>query len=208
MWNLESGTPTWNPEPGAQNRHAKSATIIPEHLMSLTRAAVYVTGGALLVAYLAAANSSPSQEYLRARERASRPIATADALDRQVQAEASRLRERLAMAPAPDLTSRNPFSFAPRERRRARAELPAAPKPDVPEALPVPPPQLSLMGIAEESTPGGPKRTAIVGGSGDALFMVTEGQTLADRYKVTAIGADAIELLDLQSGGYRRLAMR
>ena len=40
---------------------------------------------------------------------------------------------------------------------------------------------------------------------GDALYMVIAGQAVADRYQVTAIGADAVELKDLVTGGYRRL---
>jgi len=67
---------------------------------------------------------------------------------------------------------------------------------------------LSLMGIAEDATQEGPHRTAVIGGTGDALYMVTEGQSFADRYEVTAISADAIELKDLVTGGYRRLALR
>jgi Tfp pilus assembly protein PilP len=64
------------------------------------------------------------------------------------------------------------------------------------------------MGIAEEMAPDGPRRTAVIGGEGDAIHMVVEGQTIGDRYKVTKIGADAVELEDLQTHGYRRIAMR
>jgi len=37
---------------------------------------------------------------------------------------------------------------------------------------------------------------------------VTEGQAIGDRYKVTKIGADAVELEDLLTKAYRRLALR
>jgi hypothetical protein len=64
------------------------------------------------------------------------------------------------------------------------------------------------MGIAEQASASGPARTAILGGSGDDVYMVTVGQTIAARYSVTAIGVDAIELKDLATGGFRRLALR
>jgi hypothetical protein len=38
--------------------------------------------------------------------------------------------------------------------------------------------------------------------------MVVEGDTVGDRYRVTKIGADAIELEDLLSKGFRRLALQ
>ena len=38
--------------------------------------------------------------------------------------------------------------------------------------------------------------------------MVTEGQLVIDRYKVTKIGADAVELEDIFTHAYRRIAMR
>jgi hypothetical protein len=64
------------------------------------------------------------------------------------------------------------------------------------------------MGIAEETTAAGPRRTAIIGGDGDTIFMVVEGESVAGRYKVTKIGADAVELEDQTTKGYRRLALR
>jgi Tfp pilus assembly protein PilP len=69
-------------------------------------------------------------------------------------------------------------------------------------------PPLTLMGVAEESTPAGPRRTAVVGGDGDTIYMVVEGDPIGERYRVTKIGADAIELEDLLSKGFRRLALR
>jgi hypothetical protein len=74
--------------------------------------------------------------------------------------------------------------------------------------MPPPPLPLTLMGIAENPGADGPVRTAVLGGSGDEIYVVTVGQTIAARYSVTAIGADAIELKDLSTGGLRRLAMK
>jgi hypothetical protein len=79
---------------------------------------------------------------------------------------------------------------------------------EAPAAFVPPAPALTLMGIAEEAIVGGIRRTAVIGGDGDAIFMVTEGEPVGDRYKVTRIGADAVELEDLVTKAYRRIALR
>jgi hypothetical protein len=176
--------------------------------MTSVRLATYIGGGALLMAWFAAAGS-PVRETPPAGDRA-QPAATSgsSSIASEVEAQASKLRERLAQAPAPDIHPRNPFSFAaPRAVRPANASSKAAAADVSPEPQLVVP-ALLLMGIAEEPSPDGPHRTAVIGGAGDALYMVIPGQTVADRYQVTAIGADAVELKDLITGGYRRLALR
>ena len=183
---------------------------------------MYLTGGALLVAWLAAANM-PGPEAPAARPRAQVQTPAPDAIALDVSAQASRLRERMSQAPVPHPDVRNPFAFgAPPRPHRAAAE--ALPPPVVETAPPIPAaPALTLMGIAEEKTPQGARRTAIialrqaqgnlepgreVGGDADTLFLVVEGQSVGDRYKVTKIGADAVELEDVITKAYRRLALR
>jgi hypothetical protein len=175
--------------------------------MSSGRTVLYLAGGGLLVAWIAAANM-PSQDADRANERA-RPapgVPTATLAD-EVHSQAARLQARMAQAPAPDNHPRNPFAFGelPRQTRAPQAAV------TIDEPPPVfvpPPPALTLMGIAEEHVIGGFRRTAVIGGDGDAIFMVTEGDRVGERYKVTKIGADAVELEDLVNQGYRRLALR
>jgi Tfp pilus assembly protein PilP len=180
--------------------------------MSSGKAAFYGVGGALLAACLAAANM-PTRES-PPDERTARPVATTgpEALAVEVRSQAARLHARMSEAPVPDQNLRNPFSFgqAPRAARRAddrmvHAAVVAEPAPPV---FTPPLPSLTLMGIAEEVGPGGVRRTAVIGGDGDTIHMVTEGQAVGDRYKVTKIGADAVELEDLVTKGYRRLALR
>jgi hypothetical protein len=181
--------------------------------MTITRAAAIVTGGALLVAWFAVAGSAPEQDAAPVRDRAqSTATSGPGSLAAEVEQQAVRLRERLAQAPLPDVQPRNPFSFAP---ARAPRRLASAPSGTVQaatvtsEAPPVaPPPPLALMGIAEEPSFEGTHRTAVIGGANDAVYIVMEGQTFAERYKVTAIGADAVELQDTVTGGLRRLALR
>jgi hypothetical protein len=181
--------------------------------MTSRKAAVYGVVAVLLVAYLATANM-PSQDPAP-RERAAQPAGTGgtDALAAEVSAQAARLQARMAQAPVPDPNPRNPFSFgiAPRARRAAIADDAAMVRAAVAEeavpALP-PPPALTLMGIAEETTAAGPRRTAVIAGDGDVIHMVMEGQPVGPRYKVTKIGADAVELEDVLTKGYRRIALR
>jgi hypothetical protein len=176
--------------------------------MTTTRAAAYLGGGALLVAWFAAAGTSVQDEP-PARDVSVHAVSTSGSasLAADVQAQATKLRERLAQAPAPEIHSRNPFSFAPAPSPRIARSVRAAAivPPPVAEAV-IPP--LSLMGIAEDASPEGLHRTAIIGGANEALFMVMEGETVAERYRVTSIGQDAVELQDVLTGAYRRLAMR
>jgi hypothetical protein len=177
--------------------------------MTSVRLAAYIGGGALLVAWFAAAAGAPVSE-VASRDRAQpAPTSGSSSIASEVEAQATQLRARLSQAPTPSTRQRNPFSFAPRRSVRA-ASVPAKASAAVDPAAPAVPvvPTLLLMGIAEDSSPDGPRRTAVIGGAADALYMVMIGQRIADRYEVTAIGADAVELKDLLTGGYRRLALR
>lgn len=177
--------------------------------MTSRSAAVYGVGGTLLVACLAAANMPQEREAAQPRVPRAASAPTPDALALDVRAQTARLRRLMAQAPAPESTPRNPFAFgAPLHARaaaapavRAAAEEPAAP-------LPPPLPALILMGVAEDAAPTGPRRTAIIGGDGDTIYMVVEGDAVGERYRVRKIGADAVELEDVVSKAYRRLALR
>ena len=178
--------------------------------MTSAKVAAYGVGAAVLVGCLAAANM-PSGEPSPA-ERAARPApAGPAALAGEVSAQAARLQKRMAQAPVPDSSVRNPFAFGipPRRAESNSGMARAAAAPEEPPAPYVPPlPALTLMGIAEEASGAGPKRTAVISGDGDAIYMVEEGQPVGTRYRVTKIGADAVELEDLLTKGYRRIALR
>jgi hypothetical protein len=181
--------------------------------MTLRKAAVYGVGAALLVAYLASANMPAPDSDPAART--VRPTATTgtESLAVEVRSQATRLHERMAQAPLPSANPRNPFSFAAAAGRTRgnEASVHAAVTRDTDVVFaPAPPPLpvFTLMGIAEETAADGPRRTAVIGGEGDTIFMVREGQMIGDRYKVKKIGTDAVELEDLQTQGYRRLALR
>lgn len=180
--------------------------------MTSGRLAAYSGGALLLLAWLASASGDAPQA-----PRASVPSRTGDGavlqrLAADVQAQAERLRQRIGTAPAPTGPMRNPFAFDSREaevrvaRRASRSA--AAPAPADDTAREPVEPSLSLLGIAEQVTPGGLVRTAMISSGGDDLALVTEGQTVGLRYRVVTVGADAVELKDLVTGATRRLALQ
>ena len=132
-----------------------------------------------------------------------------DALAADMQAQAGRLRERLAQAPAPREAIRNPFRFAERPAAPARRGRAIVPEPTpVAESPEVREPSLQLIGVAESQSKDGLVRTALISGGGSELTMATNGQQILGRYEVVAVGADAVELRDLQTGGIRRLRLQ
>lgn len=180
-------------------------------VLTIKRAAIYGSAGVLLVAYLAVANSAPPQDRDVAPHRAAlRSTASADAIARDMQTEAARLQERLRTAPVPPSSPRNPFAFGAADRSLRSSDVAHATVADTPDLAPAPSiPALSLIGMAEDTASKGTvRRTAVVAGDGDAIYFVAEGDVLIGRYRVTRIGADAIELQDLITQGYRRLAMK
>lgn len=173
--------------------------------MTPSRAAAYLGGGILLAAWLtSAAGVTRLPRALRVPQ-PSPQAAQLDTLAASVQSQASRLRLRLATAPSPQSPIRNPFMFAAREAA-PRTAVPRVPEPRevVAAAEPVEiEPDLVLLGVAEQ----GKTRTALIG-AGEELIMVTEGQSVAGRYRVAAVSADGVELKDLTTGATRRLTLR
>ena len=134
--------------------------------------------------------------------------AQTEAVSFDVQAQAERLRKRLATAPTPQPV-RNPFTFEARQsvRKPAAARSVDVPPP-VPAAAPAEiEPELALIGVAEDGKEPEVVRTAMIVGAGDQLFLVRVGQSVG-RYQVTAIGADVVELKDGTSERIRRLVLR
>jgi hypothetical protein len=176
--------------------------------MTARRATAYVGGGALLAAWLAGAAgvSRPSRPV----RIAARPAETVglDTLALDVQSQALRLRQRLATAPAPQGPIRNPFVFAPRAVAPTRISASRRPAAAVEHIAAAPEPPLALLGIAENKTANGLTRTAVISAGGDDILMVVEGQEVASRYRVVAIGPDAVELKDLTTGATRRLVLQ
>lgn len=180
--------------------------------MTRGRIAALLLGAAVCGAWLASAAGVTWQA--RSARTTPRPPEAAqfDALATDMQAQAGRLRERLAQAPAPRDAMRNPFRFADRPVPAVRAQRAFSP---APERAPGPPeirePSLQLIGVAETRTGDGLVRTAMITGGHSELMMVTSGQRIGlgnVRYEVVTVAADAVELKDLATGAIRRLFLQ
>ena len=180
----------------------------PRADMTTRRAVTYGGLSCLMAAWLASAASTTFQPLPAPREPERGTTGTStDALAVEVQAHASRLRQRLQSAPTPQQPHRNPFAFQVRPQqvvqplRRAERVAPVEPPPPSE-------PRLSLIGIAEDQAASGLVRTAIIADEAENLLMVTVGHTVLGRYRVEAIGADAVELKDVGTNAVRRLGLR
>jgi hypothetical protein len=175
--------------------------------MTATRAAAYLGASFLCAAWFASAAGVVTRPAPAPEQDRSVKTSGTETLAADVQAQALRLREHMASAPKPREPLRNPFAFALREAPKSRgvgpvAALRGAPPPPVPE------PPLSLIGVAEQQTPTGPARTAIVTADSDEIYMLKEGDVLGARYRVKAVGPDSLELTDLVTGAIRHLVLR
>jgi hypothetical protein len=176
--------------------------------MTIKRATLYIGAASLLVAWFSSAASVSLQRH----PRTVRPAAPEDAAFAEVaatvQSRARRLQERLASAATPQQPARNPFAFKRAEAPPPRARtIAAAVAPVETTAVTPPEPALSLIGVAEHQKPQGVVRTAMIATATQDLILAVVDDVVAQRYKVVAIGADAIELADSVTGTVRRLAL-
>ncbi len=178
--------------------------------MTIRRAALYIGGASLLVAWFSSAASLSLQRGLRdpPAPGLDEPSVDAVAMAADVQTQARRLKERLASAPVPQDPVRNPFRFRTVERPATPAPRPAATLGLLPSVGSPAEPLLALIGVAEEKKAEGLHRTGLITTDTDELIVVGVGDVVVQRYKVVAIGVDAIELADLSTGVARRLVMR
>jgi hypothetical protein len=172
--------------------------------MDVKRTAMFVVVGAALVAWLAAAATSGNRDRREPLVLKAPPI---DSRGAALESEVARLHERLRPVETPRQPGRDLFAFAsPKPRPAAPVHTPKPALSEAPAARPTPPP-LKLSGIAEDTTPNGPVRTAIVSGFGQ-LFFAKEGENITDRYRVVRISPDVVELADLVEGTTLRLALK
>jgi len=177
--------------------------------MTARRAAGYCGGALLLVAWFSSAGGVVRQTP-DPPTNAPTPVETSgtETLVGDIQAQALRLKTRLASAPAPQEPFRNAFAY--RERVAPRREHHAPVEAAAPPPAPVPlEPAIELIGVTTTESPKGQVRTAVISTLSGDLFLVKEGDQVASRYRVTAVGTDAVELSDMiVSGAVRRLALK
>jgi hypothetical protein len=172
--------------------------------MNLKRTATIVVVGTALAAWLAAAATSGRRSGASAPAASPSPL---DARGERLASEIAKLHHRLRPDAEPS-RSRNPFKFASSIPRASFAHSLPLPRDSVAVAPPAALPFLRLIGVAEDAGADGTvARTAIVAGA-DNVFLVKEGDALADRYRVVRISADALELSDTSDGGVLRLALK
>lgn len=68
-------------------------------------------------------------------------------------------------------------------------------------------PVLTLIGVAEDVTPDGVVRTAIVSGLGD-VFLVKAGDAVRARSRVEQVSGDAVQVVDTATTATTTLALR
>ena len=177
--------------------------------MNASRVAAWLLAAAVCGAWLASAAGISRYTPVSRPPVAPVPDLELNTLAADVQTQAGRLRSRLTNAPAPAALERNPFSFdRPRYAPRPAPAPAVRLEPPVEEPLVSPEPALRLIGMAENKIEGGVARTAMIADDMDGLIMAARGQQILGRYEVVEIGADAVELKDLQTGATRRLVLR
>jgi hypothetical protein len=172
--------------------------------MNLKRTATIVVAGGVLAVWLAAAATSTNRDSGEALVLKPSPI---DGRGAALASEVSRLHERLRPSARPPQSSRDLFSFVSSKARPAEpVRIPQAALTEAPVRQPAAP-AIRLSGIAEDATPEGVVRTAILSASGQ-LFLAKEGESVTERYRVAKISSDVVELTDLAERITLRLALR
>lgn len=121
--------------------------------------------------------------------------------------EAERLARRLVETDEFSAPDRDPFRFRPAPAPVAVAPPPAPVAAAAVTPAPVQPPPFTLSGIAEDRQGDVVVRTAVVTGSGD-LWLVKAGEKIEGQFSVTAVDADAVELIRADTGTTLRLTLR
>ena len=146
---------------------------------------------------------APAPQPAAAADGAASPL---DPMVREVQSQAGRLRAYLADVPPLARPGRNPFQF--RQRAADAWVRKSTPALSTASAVLAPSrPIATLSGLAEDVSPGGVVRTAVITTAGQ-LHLVKEGETFAQRFRVERIGADTVQVTDLADQTVFTLAMK
>jgi hypothetical protein len=157
----------------------------------------------LLAIWLAAAASTrPARNPNDASTQATVAVPDDPVAD-NLNAETDRLQHRMARTPAVPSPGRNPFEFAPRARPVAPAAAAAAAA--LTSLLSTPPAKPSFTLVAIGQT--GETRTAIVSAF-DQVLLLKVGDRIASRFRIDAIGADAVEIVDTADNTPIRIGMK
>jgi hypothetical protein len=166
--------------------------------MTKTTLNALLAGGGLLATWLAVNPNNTTPPGANRAVTSRTPSAVREVTMDDLNLQESRLRGHLGNAPLRP-SARNPFRFAKTSAPQAPTQATAAPA--VAPAPPPAQPSLSLSGIFTEKG----KRTAIITGDGQ-VYLVTEGEQFAGRYRAVTVDSDAVTLRD-DVGTDTRLAL-
>ncbi len=128
------------------------------------------------------------------------------------EAESALPRVQSTMRPAPGIplrSDRDPFRFGGAEAALlTRAPTPALPRSNLSLSSSIDEPPLVLLGVAEDSREGATHRTAVVGGAGEDIWFVTEGEMVTEQYRIDHVGAESAVLVDVRTADKRHLVLR
>ena len=163
--------------------------------------ALWFGGGGIALSWLAVSpNVAPTASQATAIRR---PASASGATAEELNAQATRLRDRTA-AVTLRASTRNPFKYSsPKSPARSTAREPGIQSVPVEPAIPAAAvgPVLRLSGVAQKAG----KRTAIISGGGQ-IYLVGEGDPVAGRFTVVTIDPEAVLLRDA-AGAEQRLAL-
>lgn len=178
--------------------------------MSPSRIAPIVVGGALLAAWLAAAATEPRGDgafaVLPPVTPAASPAMQAPAVAADLAADMERLRQRLAEPPVLRMGARSPFSLAPPPLSPRSDTLDPSPRREAISSSGPPPvtsPTVDLIGIATADTEHGSERTAVLTTRAGEVLLVGSGDPVPGGYRVEAVEATAVTLVDGNGARYR-----
>ncbi len=173
--------------------------------MTARQVGLIVGGGGLLAAWLAVAGAPVAE---RTPQPAEAPSVVVDPVTADIRRQTARLHAYMDRLPPRPEPTRNPFRFA-REPADSSGIPDRAPSTSGDSMVPMAPasPSLRLIGIAESRGLDGTVRTAILAGPSGTQLVVT-GDELASRFLVGSIGAETVELIDLDDGVIVTLALR
>ena len=170
--------------------------------MTARQVGLIVGGGGLLAAWLAVAGAPVAE---RTEQPAKAPSVVVDPVTADIRRQTARLHAYMDRLPPRPEPTRNPFRFA-----RTPADFAGIPDraPSTSGDSMVPAaPSLRLIGIAESRRLDETVRTAILAGPSGTQLVVT-GDELASRFRVGSIGAETVELIDLDDGVIVTLVLR
>ena len=166
-----------------------------------------VSGAGVLSMWVVAA--PPSRMPSRMTPAQPREAAGAAAAASDIEEQANRLQARLQQEARYREPGRNLFRFAPKPEARPGALAVAAPPGPVAPQLPTAPPPLPmrLAGVAVDQNGDATVRTAILS-TFSGVVLARPGDEVLDRFRVTAVEEEAVDLVTLADGTPVRLTLK